>query len=807
MIKQNSLYPQLLNPLGASTIAAVNPLSMFPDGIPGYVSPANPYDNSPFYPENRAIEPSISAADTREDFPHIRRQMDLLHNTSTENNTSRTSQKSNISPSEQPLITKKLPAININPKPSLVTSPKHKTENTPSFAPEQNPNSDLNLKSTPSDRQLEIIPPSLPEYNHSVEKLSPNPDTPDTPSFAPEHNTNPDLNLKSTPSDRQPENVPPSLPEHNHSVEKLSPNPDTPDAPSFAPEHNPDPNINLKSTQSDRQSENVPPSLPEQNHSLVETSGSIPPEVTPIQPSSVDLLSPKKDIPDAPSFAPEHNPDPNINLKSTQSDRQLEIIPPSLPEQNHSVVETSLSTPSEVTPIQPSSVDLLSPNPDTPDAPSFAPKPNPDTNINLKSTQSDRPPENVPPSLPEQNHSVVETSLSTPPEVTPIQPSSVDLLSPKKDIPDIPSFAAEHNPNSDLNLKSTQSDRPPENVPPSLPEHNHSLVETSGSIPPEVTPIQPSSVDLLSPKKDIPSFAAEDLSNTQIDLESTPSDRATSEIDRSETLKPAEIQQPNIADLQPKIFRESPSVKLQKQTIKVEASLADTIQSQIEPANVFPETKTTPLSDAVTSDRLSRQPATEIEVKQNMLQDLRSPVQASPAIVPADSDSLDLSAPAIAKNSPTPEADSIEPAPSTNFTSESPPQIPTIQAKPTPSEIPQSWTSIADLIGEQNISTPSPSTASQPVSLPETTVRAKLHNQARYDPVPLAFRDRSLETASSPQLQSLPDDNPVETEAAAEIEDDTDRLEVLAQEIYFLLKQRLEIERERQGGYYSNRLF
>ena len=57
LVKQNWLYPKLLSPLGACSITAVNPLSLFPDGIPGYVASDNPYENSPFFAENRAIEP------------------------------------------------------------------------------------------------------------------------------------------------------------------------------------------------------------------------------------------------------------------------------------------------------------------------------------------------------------------------------------------------------------------------------------------------------------------------------------------------------------------------------------------------------------------------------------------------------------------------------------------------------------------------------------------------------------------------------------------------------------------------------
>ncbi|NES97675.1 MAG: hypothetical protein F6K32_21185 [Desertifilum sp. SIO1I2] len=65
-------------------------------------------------------------------------------------------------------------------------------------------------------------------------------------------------------------------------------------------------------------------------------------------------------------------------------------------------------------------------------------------------------------------------------------------------------------------------------------------------------------------------------------------------------------------------------------------------------------------------------------------------------------------------------------------------------------------------------------------------------------------------SALEPELDSEQPIHEVESEAnqppSRSSASPTQNLEVLASEIYQLLRQRLEMERERQGGYYSGRL-
>ncbi len=54
--KQNFLYPKFLKPLGANGISQINPLSLFPDGIPGYIAPKSQnFADSQFFFNNRSI--------------------------------------------------------------------------------------------------------------------------------------------------------------------------------------------------------------------------------------------------------------------------------------------------------------------------------------------------------------------------------------------------------------------------------------------------------------------------------------------------------------------------------------------------------------------------------------------------------------------------------------------------------------------------------------------------------------------------------------------------------------------------------
>ncbi|MGA7954719.1 MAG: hypothetical protein WCA07_14495 [Gloeobacterales cyanobacterium] len=51
---QEPLYPQFLMPVAAESLMAVNPFMFFPEGIPGYQLPENPFQESPFFTEARA---------------------------------------------------------------------------------------------------------------------------------------------------------------------------------------------------------------------------------------------------------------------------------------------------------------------------------------------------------------------------------------------------------------------------------------------------------------------------------------------------------------------------------------------------------------------------------------------------------------------------------------------------------------------------------------------------------------------------------------------------------------------------------
>jgi hypothetical protein len=51
---QEPLYPQFLMPVAAAPIMAVNPSMFFPEGIPGYQVPDNPFQESPFFAAARA---------------------------------------------------------------------------------------------------------------------------------------------------------------------------------------------------------------------------------------------------------------------------------------------------------------------------------------------------------------------------------------------------------------------------------------------------------------------------------------------------------------------------------------------------------------------------------------------------------------------------------------------------------------------------------------------------------------------------------------------------------------------------------
>ncbi|MGK7947824.1 MAG: hypothetical protein AB4368_03185, partial [Xenococcaceae cyanobacterium] len=63
-LKTNFIYPKFLKPLGANGISKINPISMFPDGIPGYIAPKSQnFADSRFFFDNRTpkiITPNVT---------------------------------------------------------------------------------------------------------------------------------------------------------------------------------------------------------------------------------------------------------------------------------------------------------------------------------------------------------------------------------------------------------------------------------------------------------------------------------------------------------------------------------------------------------------------------------------------------------------------------------------------------------------------------------------------------------------------------------------------------------------------------
>jgi hypothetical protein len=127
--------------------------------------------------------------------------------------------------------------------------------------------------------------------------------------------------------------------------------------------------------------------------------------------------------------------------------------------------------------------------------------------------------------------------------------------------------------------------------------------------------------------------------------------------------------------------------------------------------------------------------------------------------------------------------------------------------------IPNSWSSITELLGESrtdSISTNSQETLIQRVNNPSSTLEAldlavnasgtTSQYSSSYDS-PLVL---GTDTSSSAIEQNVVS-NEVSSGENSSQQTDSKNLELLAREIYSLLRQRLEIERERRGSYYSDR--
>jgi hypothetical protein len=154
-------------------------------------------------------------------------------------------------------------------------------------------------------------------------------------------------------------------------------------------------------------------------------------------------------------------------------------------------------------------------------------------------------------------------------------------------------------------------------------------------------------------------------------------------------------------------------------------------------------------------------------------------------------------------------------------------EIPSIQRQPREEEIsrtyaniPDTWSSIEELLGGKNNTsqdsiTVQPVADSQflgyePVSLnyapSEAQKSTNLEPQSKL--ISNNINNSYIQANSEPSAATTEEvpvtsEEPEPTDTKAE--DETDNLELLAREIYHLLRQRLEVERERTGKYYSGR--
>lgn len=122
-------------------------------------------------------------------------------------------------------------------------------------------------------------------------------------------------------------------------------------------------------------------------------------------------------------------------------------------------------------------------------------------------------------------------------------------------------------------------------------------------------------------------------------------------------------------------------------------------------------------------------------------------------------------------------------------------------------DIPDSWSSIAELFGETQVE-----------SVSQTTVVQALKDKQHWDNLSPLQNIKDIKNKTSEQvIQARPntsnsaesiDDNysNLSTNEDYAAKEELEHLDTLAREVYKMLKQRLEIERERQGNNYSGRL-
>jgi hypothetical protein len=128
-------------------------------------------------------------------------------------------------------------------------------------------------------------------------------------------------------------------------------------------------------------------------------------------------------------------------------------------------------------------------------------------------------------------------------------------------------------------------------------------------------------------------------------------------------------------------------------------------------------------------------------------------------------------------------------------------------------ERPSSWSSIAELMGEKNTAPTSKSSREPPIQKKSATASEENHLDSRKPSrseaipeysSPFDSKDTAVDNKSAPaKEQDSAKEEASSKEEASQKENSSNDMEILAREIYSLVRQRLVIERERQGRYSS----
>ncbi|MEC4851282.1 MAG: hypothetical protein SAJ12_09740, partial [Jaaginema sp. PMC 1079.18] len=120
------------------------------------------------------------------------------------------------------------------------------------------------------------------------------------------------------------------------------------------------------------------------------------------------------------------------------------------------------------------------------------------------------------------------------------------------------------------------------------------------------------------------------------------------------------------------------------------------------------------------------------------------------------------------------------------------------------SKTPESWSNLAELVADNSSQNNRNESAIAPLQMksakPQNADKTMINDSNSHTSniiQRLIENDTNLEPNTSQELAEIDDTSEIET---------TQNLELLAKEIYNLLRQRLAIERERRGSYYSDRL-